>query len=257
MEARRGVGLLIVLLIAAGCDSSAKEYRSKMDSFSPQPVATDPDSIASLQQRLKEALNAWDDRAPAAAKTVARDSILDLSLELSDDYFKPSSRDHLRGRALLDGSRELDLANLVSPAASTAVRRTSGKDRGFSAVATSLAKTSGFPKLAVDTNLYFQQTAPALTAKMRALRAAKYNEIIKHKKLAAGDYSIYTLADVNRDLTEYFEAGTVYAAVVDIARVSRENQEAKAGKRSILIRRRRAIAARFLETGWQDNQRRE
>lgn len=68
---------------------------------------------------------------------------------------------------------------------------------------------------AVNKDVFYQKTVPAIIAQMNANRAEIYTSILTAEK--ANDETGYTLTDAQHDIHDYFVAGTIDGAVANIS----------------------------------------
>ena len=71
-------------------------------------------------------------------------------------------------------------------------------------------------RIAVDKEIFYDTTLPILLERMRSLRAVKYVEI--QNKLTSQDAEHYTLQAALADVYDYFQDGTLAAAIADISK---------------------------------------
>ena len=202
-----------------------------MDTFSPRTALNDPQRMKDLERQARRAMADWykpENQADDAARIRQRNKIMETQVRLADAYFIEYEREFMRGRARTD--LVLDIATLFSAGAATVARGEKDKT-AFAAIAAFLTGS----KLAIDANLYFKQTTPAIAAKMRSLRARKYNEILLHLQNGGDVYRKYTIADAEHDIAEYFQAGTVHGAISDISEQAERESKLEDAKRTAIL----------------------
>lgn len=198
----RHLYLVLLTCILCGCHSADVFFDDRADTFSPQPIVDDL-TIKILATRVRVDWRQWGTAAlPADAR--GRDKLVNDQIILIDAYYARYERQLARGRAASDLS--LDLTSLFCSAAATV----SGGEQAKTLLAGAAALASG-SRLAIDESLYFKQTAPALTAKMRALRSEKLRGI--SRRIASQDMTQYSLAQAQHDVQEYYALGTIGGAV--------------------------------------------
>lgn len=137
----------------------------------------------------------------------ARNQIIRRLLLLDDEYFQTYSNRLSRGRALADTAS--DIVNTSLTTAATAVN-----PAATAKVLTGIAAGLQASKLSVDKNIFLQQTAPALIAKMEAQRT----EIDAHiQQFLMKSVDVYPLEEGMRDFIKYYRAGTLSAAALSIS----------------------------------------
>ncbi len=151
----------------------------------------------------------WNDDDPPAAKIANRDAILDTGRSLINSYFVDYERELRRGSVTVDLG--LGLTNLALTTASTLA----GGEQTKTALS-ALATLTGGTQAAVD-------EAPSISrqpAPPSSPRCNRYSPESSPKSSAttilaaaqptpAQNYSRYTIADVDEDLLELYEAGTI------------------------------------------------
>jgi hypothetical protein len=225
----RGIirGCVALLLFCTGCQWNADLFRDRMDTGSPAPTIGSNADLKRNKTRFDLLRAKWNDDDPPATKIANRDAILEAGRSLINSYFVDYERELRRGSVTVDLG--LGLTNLALTTASTLA----GGDQTKTALS-ALATLTGGTQAAVDEAVYFKQTSSALIAKMQSLRARKLTQILRHHQSAAAqptpaqNYARYTIADVDEDLLELYEAGTISGAVAAISNDARLAQETEA-----------------------------
>lgn len=135
-----------------------------------------------------------------------RNTQLEIFMIGVDTYYDKHKNLLISGRGGLDTL--FDLTQLGITAAGTLA--SGGTTQVLSAIATAMNGT----QLSIDKNIFHEQSALVITAKMEQLRLAKLNEIDIKKKLSCNDYSLNAAM---RDGIEYYYAGTINTALSSLA----------------------------------------
>lgn len=139
-------------------------------------------------------------------KRYIRNEIINAHIFIIDLYFYKSSQMTSLGRTTLNLGSDLavlglGIAGSVGPAA-TAKNVLSPIISGITGAKTPIEK-----------NVFYEQTMPVLISKCEALRQVRFNEIDKKMDLGIDQYPLTAALS---DLEQYFQAGTIPYALVQI-----------------------------------------
>ncbi|RJR36405.1 MAG: hypothetical protein C4567_13930 [Deltaproteobacteria bacterium] len=228
------VALLLLMIIACAISGGCATMRNKPD----QMIEVN-DRLASLKADYENKIKAFKEeeakRYHASNKKEKtrvnenlkrmRNEIVDISLLAIDLNFLIWERELLRQGAGKDvffsgAAIATDLWATLSPALSTA--------KIISGIKTGIDST----KLSVNKDVFFQKTIDALLITMKGNRAKKLVEIERDMK--EDDIDTYPLREAERDLLQYYEAGTIAGALSGIVlEAGEKKKEAKEKKEEI------------------------
>lgn len=206
--------LVAAVLLVASC-AGINQANHVANPFAPaSPLAT---VVAQWERDLP-----LTDVTRIATKTERNDLVYKL-IFLSDYRFNRYEADLMLGKAARDTFIDLSMFGLN---AATALITSGASSQILAAIASGL----GFSRNTVEKNFYMNHTAPALMARMRALRKEKLNEIVLN--LSKGiDECPACLAII--DVLDYYNRGTMLGALQSISEETAVREISAAGGKVI------------------------
>jgi len=204
---------LICIAMLSGCVSLRGTPENALDS-----VAAEIKEGGKIYSTRSEILEHYDNTTDVTKRKESRNRVLLLYMEAIDDNY-----DQYAARLFNEGIQfGLGFETAIIGLAATASLFESSADD----LAKAISAAAGI-HAAVNKNLYFDRTLPALIATMDARRTKIETQLISKMKQPTSDYPI---EGVLRDLRKYQQAGTLYRAITDLTGLAvAENNDAQAG----------------------------
>jgi len=205
----RKFGVIFLALVMAGCASTGG-YPDRPESVKAK--------LASLQKKYflpgTDVLDAYDGLRTAQEKKTYRDAVVYgrlLALDMQFSLFKKTIY-----REATDSNLSLDVLG-VGVGAAGAATTSADASRILSALSGGISGT----RTAINKDLYYEKTMPALLALMDADRLKIRAQILRG---LTQEVSVYPLGRALSDLEDYYQAGSIPGAIAAVVSTAGQTQ---------------------------------